>query len=668
MQRAMADISQRAKPLAPFKLPGDCTPHFSLDGVTRRSCPIAGFTPSRTWQTLLTFLLDTAISLAPIPSGVISTRPILLTLSVSDSKSEIIEWISQFLPSRISVISDQLASISDLTEFAIATTQLAENLRHLSALLSCFSHDFASSIHDVLRESLDISNRIPQIPHFLLQTASDTLSHHSLLHFFYIAGFLDSPGTLKTFFAATASLFQSILTSSKDKTEAFVNSYSAFETLFSLFPPGLRRALSSCFSGTVFKGEAEPFAAAVCPFLIDGKSDFLPFLCAGADHSPFGIRLTSMIEHRMPRRFNPDLVLRMHQAATRFPFHYRRVLDAALRRVIGANQRLLAICLLDTIDSQFAENQPKLIDSQFAENPSKLLDSLVIMDDFAMIESLYIPRLLRRLGSNSAVLDGVLVRGFGKRFAPEKVFRMRSILDDYRDGFNVATRFDNSPGFGFVVLWRLHWTVADFAIVYPEQVQSELLRFEMFYRRSVRGRAIKWDPTLSSVTLECEGLVVDCDAVLGTFLLAVADGALSIEEAASKTGLSRGDVEAICQALKSRKTGDGISLEIANQIIKLVVTQNDGAVKLPPVGATTRPVEAPVEKVAAFMSQDGQIDAAVIRVLKNKPDLTAADIHAGCLGMLRVAVSIDALQQRLERLAERRYLTLDAQQRYKFIP
>jgi hypothetical protein len=201
------------------------------------------------------------------------------------------------------------------------------------------------------------------------------------------------------------------------------------------------------------------------------------------------------------------------------------------------------------------------------------------------------------------------------------------------------------------------------------EVRYALASFSEFYMRKVTGRRLEWDGTLSMVELELHGRPFRCDAVVATFLLAVVrgNGSHTLDALARALGVTNSLIQAIVKLLKSSRLGQFVIVRdsIVSLNPELIVF---ASLVIPPAGDKTQPGSIQKAELPAFMSEGSQIDAVLLRILKEKTSLTFSDLLAECIVLLRFTVSADAVNDRLKRLESRHFLAQDASGGWKYLP
>jgi hypothetical protein len=297
------------------------------------------------------------------------------------------------------------------------------------------------------------------------------------------------------------------------------------------------------------------------------------------------------------------------------------------------------------------------------------VDSLALAEDQTPAEAVYSEQLLQRCLDRNVDLDRLFVGRYQEVTSPAKVIRFRSILKDYDESERIVGDFTTPPFLTIVVSSAAFWRVVEVPLIWPEQIRGSLTSFSEFYMAHFVGRRISWDATLSTAELECDGSPFRCDAVIGAFLLAIVrgKGVHTLGALAIELGLETSVLESIIRLLKSSRLGEVIV--VRDSIVSLNPALSiPSSLVIPSAGKKTRPASIQKAELPGFMSEGSQIDAVVVRILKEKTSINFTELLADCVNLLRFTVSRDVLLDRIKRLETRRFLMQDVSGGWRYLP
>ena len=291
-----------------------------------------------------------------------------------------------------------------------------------------------------------------------------------------------------------------------------------------------------------------------------------------------------------------------------------------------------------------------------------------------VFEALYRKDLGRRLlTKRSASFDGerasvgLIKNECGAGF----VSKLEGVLRDVETSETLSKEFKEifmeKCDFSFVLLTSGIWPtyVVWSSVKYPEDLESVLRNFQVFYSKKFERRSLQWVPLLGSCVLGSnfhtgrkDLLISHCQALM---LLASQGDDISAAKSADTTGIP---LEEVIKGLNGLVAGK-VLVEKPGNIFSLNEEFESSKFRVPiPSGAISNTSKDQIEEEETIskVNEDRlfQIDAAIVRIMKGRKSSNLNVLSSEVLSLLSFPFQPSDLKKRVESLIEREYLERDA--------
>ena len=652
-----------ARPLQLIHVGGVTTQAPETLGVSKVDSPFARSTVgiSRGWEDRIGKVVEQILGFEEVRAPFAALVGEISVLGFAGQRKSVKEFVLAKIEQKCVEIADKLKECRDPAEFAQKIGQVRKNLKVMNGLFACFETDFEGWFYEKSKDVWVGRGVMTSACQLAVQALSrDEQREHGVL----ILECLDSMKALndQTVMSEIARPLMAMIHSvssvnaNGDRQQLFLACYDTFAKICGSLPKILQATISSGFTTTLIKGDFRAFIEAVVPHVLKVHTDWTSFIYSSTNTMETVAELVRAIEGL---GFDVQRILSIQKAIYRWPPHLRKLVENALRGLTAGHAKELSLAIVQELHNH-TEGEPKL----------SFVEALGLIDNQEEFESLYAQELLAHCIAGDTQFDRYFVKQYIQAFSRAQAVKFTSILEDYDNGNDVIAHFANAttPAYmNYTLLWGGHWNVCRYMVQYPEDVSNALCSFATYFTElpSSSKKRVEYDPTLSTVVLEASGIVVRCDALVGTVLLAISKGVSSIQHLRTSLEMAPNVLEAVIHVLMSDKVGR-ICQRIGGDLHLCLSPDTPREIEIPTVVKKSEYSQTSNGGLALLMSQNSQIDAHVLRLLKTGGSSNARNLFQRVKKLVKFNISEEVFQERLDQLEKRYFVHQDSSKNYSF--
>lgn len=216
-----------------------------------------------------------------------------------------------------------------------------------------------------------------------------------------------------------------------------------------------------------------------------------------------------------------------------------------------------------------------------------------------------------------------------------------------------------------LVLSRESWsTIEPVSGTLPADLLSYQNDFERYFKSECRRKSLQWDLRLSRVTLACKGFAnlneIACTGVVALVLLALSKGLNTLEAICAETGMTDKDVQSAINKMSQRKNG--------KVIIKPMTLNAEASVDGGSLDVFYYVPSTSTSSEKTPVNHDKQIEAAIMKILKEKQILEKEELKAEVLKFVPFPVEDKEFEDRIKGLDSQAYIKVDPSGKIHYLP
>ena len=614
-------------------------------------------------------------------------------LSSTNDISQVHNLISSHVIKFAETIPESISDIHDAEEigvfWSIVKQKITIVIESFSPLckpqknLEKFDSIFYKALYQVYSEHIDLYESASQLIIKAYDEAHETDSSEKLKEQF---SFLTSTDLFETHFLPL--LIKSVITYITPKIQEALNKGIVDYLLTAqeisekeeklakplLTSPTALRKLTSAVNTTVFTDNLVTFVATHLNELVSQTDSNSISICAHLSNvtntaSIFTDQLADVFQKEVANAYNlPDpfsKILELYNSfssfvSAAFGTNSARILKEGFEKGLKVDDEKTAKMLEVAIHNDF----PKGVD---IDPYVGIFTMLRIKDIFQSYHTLYLNRRALECTPEELEDDRKFAEKLKESCGAKYTEPMFQTFDDYDQSIQITESFFESykDQYGpmrniFTPFFFSHdsWENIDLKPVkVPRNIQDIMTCFEQFTERETKGKKLKWSMQLSKVDLKATGFdgiqSVTCNAIVAVVLLAMSDGAKTIEEIMNKTLLEEKEVNNVLTKMSSKKTGKII--DRTNMTLNKAASIAGGIVDVFSIVTQTEATSAAAPEV-----HDSKIDAAVLKILKSEQSMDKEELFREVDSFLaRFKITREEFETQLPRLELRGLIKID---------
>jgi hypothetical protein len=355
-------------------------------------------------------------------------------------------------------------------------------------------------------------------------------------------------------------------------------------------------------------------------------------------------------------------IIGMGEGLRKWHYCHRRKCEITLRKAAALNGMVFVTGLVEILNDKICRD---------IKDFDNVLEGLNLLGNYHLFENIYAQKLLERIRKGIRIGDLLFSAAYSKRFPRRLSAQFSNVINDCLCGQKVVANFSRtqemSPYLRLHVFCAMDWKPVHYLVTYPKKIRHILAAFQGFYNTAVPGRRISWDATLSLVKLGYDRFRLLCDGLTATVLLAIKKGR-SISAVASVTGIELAALESLVKDLSSKKCGCLVVANGSEINLNKTPTFSEEVTVLPQVAERTVLAFWGREETSMLLSEDVQMDAAILRALKKESGMRVESLVSIVGNGLKFMPDRERFIRRLNRLIEMQFVEKDMWGTYRYLP
>ncbi|OHS95947.1 Cullin family protein [Tritrichomonas foetus] len=371
------------------------------------------------------------------------------------------------------------------------------------------------------------------------------------------------------------------------------------------------------------------------------------------------------------------LYLSLAEFDDKFNQSHARTLRSNFEKGFNASSDTAARLLAEEVHREFIRKE---------KCPKETIDQLVAVfrmlaskDVFEVAHHLLLSRRILMMKSHIVASDEYFLAALREQCGPEYTKRFDAVFDDLKrsiESFEPFVRDKRPPSyFKALVMSKDSWTYEASQIVPPDNIRTLLDSYSDYFRQMHGKRKLEWDFKYTRVKLSVQNLpnikTIHCSGIVATFLLMFNRfRVLSPDDFKRRAKFTSEQIDEVVNLLKSKRCGNLILMMHKKIRINKDAfgADKNGLLSIPFIFPALPKYDNDKHKSAILSNREQQVDAAVMRVMKNERSMEKSDLKETVKDLLNFRLEDELYEKRLASLSKTLYLKLDPSGRVHYLP